>query len=273
MIDLWVVVGALFDAYAGLDRGIERAKRAVGYGEQWRVSSQRLDGLLCGRAWLVVRDESVARIEWAFPSSSVHVSVRSNRGEGEIVSGVAVPPVSVWCGLEWPIAHKLVDAIGDRELSVSVHHGALWWNLGMNPHESSSSDPKWQRGCFDFADFLFGKPQVTRELLTEERVPLAFPEGVYEATVQLFDATVKRPRSPLVKRGRRASVAVVGGVPVPGKGENSWDCDEDALHEQWTYSSSVAEAVGSFVEAVYESRLKYGGRDWKPKEKSAEAAA
>jgi hypothetical protein len=53
-------------------------------------------------------------------------------------------------------------------------------------------------------------------------------------------------------------------VPFPGKGENSWDCGEDATHGYYGPAASIEDAVGNLVTSTLKRRRKYGGRDWKP---------
>ena len=68
------------------------------------------------------------------------------------------------------------------------------------------------------------------------------PEGKYPAHVKRERRTWKRPRwfTPLV-RGYW-DVDVESGIPVPGKGENSWDCDDDAIFAS-SFSVNKAETA------------------------------
>jgi hypothetical protein len=76
-------------------------------------------------------------------------------------------------------------------------------------------------------DALFGRPKHSLEVLSEQDITM--PEGKYPAHVKRERRTWKRPRwfTPLVRE--YWDVDVEGGIPVPGKGENSWDCDDDAI--------------------------------------------
>lgn len=54
-------------------------------------------------------------------------------------------------------------------------------------------------------------------------------------------------------------------IPVPGKGENSWDCDDDAIHSSHGPHSTVHQAVAALVASVYRDRTRYGsGPEWQP---------
>jgi hypothetical protein len=88
-------------------------------------------------------------------------------------------------------------------------------------------------------DALFGKPKHSLEILSEQDITM--PEGKYPAHVKRERRTWKRPRgfTPLVRE--YWDVDVESGIPVPGKGENSWDCDDDAI---FASSFSVNKAEG-----------------------------
>lgn len=54
-------------------------------------------------------------------------------------------------------------------------------------------------------------------------------------------------------------------VPIPGKGENSWDCDEDRMFSMSTgISKTYQEAALSFMDSCLRTRWKYGGTHWLP---------
>lgn len=151
-----------------------------------------------------------------------------------------------------------------REIRVEYHGGAIWWSLWHHPHEWNNRTPRWRNGNFSPVNWLLGRRQYSTVELERRRVRLSFPEGTYDAEIILTEDTRKRPRSPFVRRIKRAEIKVELGVPVPGKGENSWDCGEDAIYSLTTPAISVNEAIGKFVADVYRTRLRYGGSEWKP---------
>ena len=81
----------------------------------------------------------------------------------------------------------------------------------------------------------------------------------YRAALKLEECEWKRPRWPWPVRRRTASIDVPKGIPHQGKGENSYDCGEDATFglgcEAWT----VDEAISKMVASVLKSRAKYDG--------------
>lgn len=60
-------------------------------------------------------------------------------------------------------------------------------------------------------------------------------------------------------------------VPVPGKGENSWDCGENATYGMSCAADTIEEAIGKFVSSTLRTRTRYGGQNWTPKQKAAAA--
>jgi hypothetical protein len=56
------------------------------------------------------------------------------------------------------------------------------------------------------------------------------------------------------KKQRHAHIEAPSGVPIPGKGENSWDLDDDAIYGMTSGAKSVKEAVSKFMESVRKTR-------------------
>lgn len=119
---------------------------------------------------------------------------------------------------------------------------------------------------------LLGRVEVHKELLGEHRTVVPMPEGSYPATVKLERWTWKRPRSPRAKHRFMSDVKPDTPVPVPGKGENSWDCDDDAVCSSGGSATTVHAAVTAFVGSVLRSRERHGGSiEWQPRPKKEQA--
>lgn len=148
-----------------------------------------------------------------------------------------------------------------RLVSVTFHDKAVWWNLGA--HEDGRA-PRWQRGCFHPLDSLFGRLRpVTLEKRTIDGLCVPMPEGQYACSVTIERRKWKRNRLPWASaKGTYADVKIPAGVPVPGKGENSWDIGEDAIFSLWSKARTVEEAIGNVVVDALETRRKYGGLNW-----------
>jgi hypothetical protein len=157
----------------------------------------------------------------------------------------------------------------ETEISVRWFEGGLWWSLWHPTMEWSSKTPRWRHGHWDPIDSLLGRDAYSSVDIRTEDVVVPMPEHGYAAKVRLFESTWRRPRWPLARRLLRAEIAVEGGIPHPGKGENSWDCGDDATYSLTCQARTAEEAVGHLVASVLRSRTRYGGRDWRPSEVAA----
>lgn len=176
----------------------------------------------------------------------------------------------------------------EREIGLNFHHWSLWWTLWMDTMSWHSTDPKWRRGNIDFVKILKGKHNCEWAELHKESHIISFVEGNYQVEAIKKKRTDKWTRwfakesvSWEVKAGYyNGGTWVECPIPVEGKGENSWDCDEAA-----TYSSNFPakierreintcyQAAMYFERSMKESREKRGGPRWVPqayKEKGIE---
>lgn len=155
-----------------------------------------------------------------------------------------------------------------REITVYWFEGGLWWAIWQDPIESRSRDPWYVRmHHWNVKDILFGSAKYESLPLRTERVVVPMPEGGYPATVQINEDTWKRPRWPFARRMVRSELTPDTPIPHPGKGENSWDCGEDALYGQYGPHDTGLKAAVAACESVMRSRLNYGG-GWNYKQKT-----
>lgn len=149
-----------------------------------------------------------------------------------------------------------------RELALSFHDWAVWWKVWVDPDSWESSRPRWRDGNLHPIDALFGRQGCTRKVIEERDVLVPMPEKSYPAKAQLIEFTWKRPRSPFSKTMLRVNLDIPGGIPHAGKGENSWDCGDDATFGLTTGECrTIAEGVGKLVGSCLETRVRYGGWD------------
>lgn len=95
------------------------------------------------------------------------------------------------------------------------------------------------------------------------RIPM--PEGVYIGTWTEKWSVTRHRRFPGTlrdrimgpRRHRYIDIAVEGGIPCQGKGENSYDCGMDGVFG--TGGPTLQEAIGNYVKAVLRNRERYGG--------------
>lgn len=114
------------------------------------------------------------------------------------------------------------------------------------------------------ADRLFGRQEMTETVLREGTVMVPMPEGEYPATYKETRMAWQRPRLPWPSRTReQVTLDLEVPIPFPGKGENSWDCEDDAIFSS-SGGRSVPDAVGDLVASVLRRRMQYGGMGWTP---------
>lgn len=219
-----------------------------------------------GRSWLSTPWATLG-LCWQIPTPHWIVAFEFGGGDGHLFGA------SFACGLfalwfHWEPAKW--REVKDRSYQLSWHGGGIWGQWGTNQWgdmEDWSSPPWWRRWHFDPMDFLFGRQKYTARDLDTVVTTVPAPEGAYPASIRFFESTWTRPRWPwwpLTRRRDRADIELQKPVPIPGKGENSWDCGEDAIHSLTCPASTVGEAVAAVVESYTRTRERHGGRDWKP---------
>ena len=170
--------------------------------------------------------------------------------------------IQFYVSLSIPKLNRWLYKIRDRELKVSI-----WfrnWSISLN---LMSDETEWKKGgwkwYWDIASILKGKSRVTKKILEERHIKIPMPEKSYQGHAILADWTWSYPRW-FPKTIRRCEIKVPEGLPHSGKGENSWDCGDDATFGITTGKvRSIAEAVGILVGNVLEDRVEYGGwKDW-----------
>lgn len=121
----------------------------------------------------------------------------------------------------------------------------------------------WRRTWL-LLDVLLGKAKYSKRSLSYSGMYLHMPEKLYYCTVLLHRDKWTRPRWPWPLRIDRATIEIPNGVPIPGKGTESYNCGEDCCNSLTTPASSMPEAMAALQASVMETRLKRGGPDWKP---------
>jgi len=149
---------------------------------------------------------------------------------------------------------------GDKEVSVSIHKDCIRWNLWTPTMAWSSETPKRRNRSFYFIDFILGRYKYSVVEIESRDVLVPMMERSYKGKATLEVASWKRPRWPFTKRANRVEINMDDGeqIPVMGKGENSWDCGEDAIYGTSTHAKTIEQGVGSLVESVLSKRRRYG---------------
>lgn len=209
-----------------------------------------------GRAWLRFssrrrRGDLVFRFAWNFWSSFCHAGFAVGDGDGdEMGIKLALPPVSIWWSVTGPFCPRCVT-------DVSIHDWSIWWNVWNDDNEWHSKGHWWRRGNFSIDRFVLGRTDYSSETLQVLEVVVPMPEGNYPATVTMAEDTWTRQRW-FPKRLLRARVDLKIPIPHHGKGENSWDCGDDALHSIGCVASTPEQAIAKTMEAAMRSRRRYG---------------
>lgn len=219
------------------------------------------------RWWTYIRGREFVSIETALFTGSVGVRLATEHGRW--CASLRVGLASLY--VSWPGKYRSYG--DDREIEISFHNGAVWWRFWTDPMSWSSKTPKWRHGSLNFVDLLLGRTNCEHHPLEVRDVLIPMPEGSYPATAKLEEWTWRRPRW-FAKTLKRVTIDVPKGVPVPGKGENSWDCDDDAIFGTTVQAASIAEGVGHLVGSALRSRVRHGGySDWTWQRDGLKAAA
>jgi hypothetical protein len=179
-----------------------------------------------------------------------------------------------------------------RHYGVSLHGGAVWVDWAhdyLSATKASGKQRQWMdydlygqtptggwTWSWSWLDALLGKSVYSsRPLQGPGKAWVYCPEGRYEAIATIEMAEWRRPRWPWPARLRRLELNIPSGIPVPGKGENSWDCGDDATYGV-TMSMRPGEtlvlAIQRFVrECILRDREKYANASWTPREAWAKA--
>lgn len=232
-----------------------------------------------GRAWLAVGNWLRMRWSWNLWGSFCALQVSCSSEDG-LALFVALPPVAFWFSVDLAPLRRWYARHDWKHIGVRVFDGALWVDLWSDDSCWSPYRPFWHPHRRRFSirplDILLGrvKHATEREIATEPIV-VCMPEADYRGTVRLEVETWRRPRWPWwpsAVRIVRARIDMQDPIPFPGKGENSWDCGEDATSGLTCKASSVPEAIAAMTETVLSSRRRNGGPNWRP-EKYREARA
>jgi hypothetical protein len=153
-----------------------------------------------------------------------------------------------------------------REVSLKWSDGEIWWNFWNHPSDWSRGE--W-RGYFNplrwLLNLLLGKRTVQEVPIRSKQAYVYLPEGFIPAECVMTEMVYTRPRWPWpIRRYRLVNICPVVGVPVPGRGENSWDGDDDTVQAMSVRADDINSALRQFSESVMQYRLKDGGSDWRP---------
>jgi hypothetical protein len=221
------------------------------------------------RWWCHFRSESraVIGVEFYWWSLWLGASV-STDDEGWIVS-LRLPPFALYLSLEglglWQPQRKCIATWDNnreiwltdrRECEVSFYD----WTFRVTPWgrwgEWNKRDPWWIRGVsLDLRRVVLGDRTYIAEELALVPVQVPMPEGNYPAVAKVQRVT-RGFRRWFKRTGQEVTLNIPKGIPFAGKGENSYDCDDDGLFG--IGGDSIEDAIHRAQEAVHESRRRHG---------------
>lgn len=167
----------------------------------------------------------------------------------------------------WLRVHRGCDGWWQaRHYGITVAGGSWRWvHVQLGAYEGMGPDKRrWRDLVVNKHTFLGrNRTETVQGIGGETVVPM--PEGDYPAvwrevtTTTRYTAPLGRIRDAI--RGPRIShyikLDIPGGIPVEGKGENSWDCGMDGTCG--TSGATVHEAVRNAIDATIRHRKRYGG--------------
>lgn len=239
--------------------------------------------------WYFDKHKKSIHIELAGWNSHPSLYMRVDGGERDLVFHFGFG-IGIWLVFEnflpknwYPTYHSKYTNSNlpeERQLYIAFHNGSFWWDFWVSEEWSSYTKNKtWRKGCWHIVDRIKGKHTMIKNEIERRQFALPFLEGNYNIEVIKKARTDKWPRwftrkmiSFEVKVGYYESGNFIEqGIPVEGKGENSWDCDEDATYSMYfagqPYNKNVIscyDAALYFWHSMMKSRERHGSPKWLP---------
>lgn len=222
-------------------------------------------GFWSGRWWLHLGNKTL-NAEWSFlhrANNSLSLNVEWGYGDGDdgIMFHAAIPKLfSVFISFSGIFGKLFRYPNEPRETGFFFHDGTLFIHPFSKVNSWHSKDKWWSKGfSFTLSEFLFGRWNYSEE---NDRgwqdIEITMPEGKYKGKLRLY--TGKWKNRFWSKRIQRAEIEMEEGIPYPGKGENSWDCGEDASYGITCPAVDEADAIAEMIKHVLSCRRKYGCR-------------
>ncbi len=264
---------------------LDRINNLIGRLGLYIHGSKERDGF---RVWLNRHDttEGLASLEVSL--GGIHLGGRlklSADSESPVKVSLGLGPLQVFVGSESRLARRVVKAIepmlardwyghalGEFSLQFYTIDGSWVLRGGFN---ATGDGPRAREFYVDLKDIILGSMEYTKGEGEPQARTIYLAEGAYDLELRKNESMWKRPRWPFTTRAHSYNWAVTAGVggrkclPIPGKGENSYDQDEDAIYSGGIQARNADEAAGAIVGMVMHDRARRAGPGWLPEPPSA----
>lgn len=230
----------------------------------------------------------IARLEYHAPTENYGASFRANHEDEPLHVSFKCGLFGLYLSADAPLLRRVRDAVikawplerqaytfSGRDFSVSFHDHAVFWSIGADDMGWSSGTPRWRHGAWHpLGHFM---RQGDPEVLEERDVLVPMPERSYKGKAKLERTRWGFGKLPRVfdRVDYHVTIEMLPGeqVPFPGKGENAYDCDDDAAFSMTSPGSTIEDGVGRLVASVLRDRRRRGGANWRPGPATAPSAA
>ncbi len=227
-----------------------------------------------GRAWWYLNTKGgfgqrTIAAEWYFGKHAHHTMIHMTTNfvmEREITFAIGLWRVfCFYITFSFPFLPSWSVEHGDRASGIRIFDNAIWVEIWARHNEGRSDDPFWMKDHrFSPVDSLLGRGHYSYKVISEHDADIEMPEGKYPAKVTLKEQTYSRKRWPIKTRKVTSYVEFPQPIPIPGKGENSWDMDDDGYSAMGCLADTVEGAIDEVKSRIFERRERYGGKDWLP---------
>lgn len=214
------------------------------------------------RRWGHFTDRLTVVIEVAWGRFSIGGKL-STRGEETIDLHVGLGLVQAYAALTFRRSGRRDIRLHPFRFEWSLYwmDHALWFSAdgGKYDHSRCGERLHWRWNSRKLTDLVLGKKVYNTTEVKRCRSVVPLPEGGMPCEIVWTEATWKRPRWKELKI-LRAEVTPDTPIGFPGKGDNSWDCGDDAV---WSITGRVKattehEAVLMVTKSVLSNRELYG---------------
>ena len=219
-----------------------------------------------GRSYLRIRPNqpsSELYFSWnLWTTNMLHLYVRmDNDAEHAYMFSVAFPPAAFWFGVnpKWKSKWRPKK---ERAYSLTWFEGGLQWNFGTSSWGWNSKNPGWRTGIWEPAETIFGNSTHKTKEVETRRISVPMPEGDYPGTARLLHIIRGRKRNPFKHHFYAVDIKMDEGwtIPFPGKGENSWDCEDSGISGHYGPHESIRDAVAHMMMNVLNTRQERGSK-------------